>query len=113
MKKKINFYILDENISKKLNQSKIENDSKTKDATLKINKSVQPSSLNDKSTDVDQNELLKRQQQQFQNDPASYNGASRENYSWTQSIKDIDVRVKVRQSFNFYHSNLILFKCFC
>jgi hypothetical protein len=41
-------------------------------------------------------DTLKKQQKEFQNNPASYNGASRENYSWTQSIKDIDVTVKVR-----------------
>lgn len=40
------------------------------------------------------------EQEKFQKDPSSYNGANRENYSWTQSIKDIDIRVKVR-FFNF------------
>jgi len=44
-------------------------------------------------------ENLTKQQKIFQSNSASYNGAIRENYSWTQSIKDIDVQVKV-------HSNL-------
>lgn len=34
-------------------------------------------------------------QEKFQKDPSSYNGAIRENYTWTQSIKDVDIRVKV------------------
>jgi len=44
----------------------------------------------------DPNLDLKSKQELFQKDPASYNGAKRENYSWTQSIKDIDVRVKIK-----------------
>ncbi|XP_064478404.1 nudC domain-containing protein 3-like [Ornithodoros turicata] len=34
-------------------------------------------------------------QARFQSNPESYNGAIRDNYSWSQSIYDIDVRVKV------------------
>ena len=38
----------------------------------------------------------------YQANPESYNGAIRDNYSWSQSITDVDVRVKVG---NFVHSN--------
>ena len=38
---------------------------------------------------------LKKKQEIFQNNSSSYNGAIRDNYSWSQTIKDIDVRVKV------------------
>ncbi|KAH8037603.1 hypothetical protein HPB51_015037 [Rhipicephalus microplus] len=34
-------------------------------------------------------------QAKFQSHPESYNGAMRDNYCWSQSIHDIDVRVKV------------------
>ncbi len=43
-------------------------------------------------------EDLKRKQNVFQSDPDSFNGAQRENYSWTQSIKDIDVKIDVSLS---------------
>ncbi|XP_013393896.1 nudC domain-containing protein 3-like [Lingula anatina] len=36
-----------------------------------------------------------RMQKIFQSNPESYNGAIRDRYSWTQSITDLDVRVKV------------------
>jgi len=36
-----------------------------------------------------------RQQKKFQLNPESYNGAVRDNYSWSQSINDVDIRVKV------------------
>ncbi|RMZ99880.1 nudC domain-containing 3-like [Brachionus plicatilis] len=35
------------------------------------------------------------EQEKFQKDSCSYNGAVRDNYTWTQSIKDIDVRVPI------------------
>ena len=41
-----------------------------------------------------------RLQKVFQNNSESYNGAMRDNYSWSQSITDADVRVKVC---NIYH----------
>ncbi|XP_045213540.1 nudC domain-containing protein 3-like isoform X2 [Mercenaria mercenaria] len=47
-----------------------------------------------KSEEDDDPELT-RQQQKFQENPESYNGAVRENYSWAQSITDLDLRVKV------------------
>lgn len=40
-------------------------------------------------------EKLKREQELFQGNATSYNGAIRANYSWTQTIKDIDVHVKI------------------
>jgi hypothetical protein len=36
-----------------------------------------------------------REQRQFQARPDTYNGADRDHYSWTQTIADLDVRVKV------------------
>ncbi len=42
------------------------------------------------------NESKKELQNAFQSDPRSYNGAMRDKYAWTQSIKDIDVQVKVK-----------------
>ena len=36
-----------------------------------------------------------RQQKKFQLNPESYNGAVRDSYSWSQSITDVDVHVKV------------------
>ncbi|KAL3873504.1 hypothetical protein ACJMK2_036613 [Sinanodonta woodiana] len=38
---------------------------------------------------------LKKQQEYFQSRPDSYNGAVRDNYSWSQTITDVDVKVKV------------------
>lgn len=39
--------------------------------------------------------LCFRSQDQFQCDPDSYNGAVRENYSWSQDYTDLEVRVFV------------------
>lgn len=36
-----------------------------------------------------------RSQEQFQDNPDSYNGAVRENYSWSQDYTDVEVRVHV------------------
>ena len=41
--------------------------------------------------------MMCRLQKEFQANPESYNGAVRDNYSWSQSITDTDVRVKVSQ----------------
>ncbi len=35
------------------------------------------------------------EQKKFQSRPETYNGAERDLYSWTQTINDIDVRIKV------------------
>ena len=40
-----------------------------------------------------------RQQKKFQLNPESYNGAVRDNYSWSQSITDVDIRVTVCVTF--------------
>lgn len=36
-----------------------------------------------------------RSREKFQSDPDSYNGAVRENYSWSQDYTDVEVRVFV------------------
>lgn len=55
----------------------------------KINKD-----FSDKSIDS-QKEKLKKQQEVFQSNASSYNGAIRESYSWGQNINDIDIQVKL------------------
>ncbi len=40
-----------------------------------------------------------REQKRFQSRPETYNGAERDLYSWTQTITDIDVRIKVKLLF--------------
>jgi len=35
---------------------------------------------------------------EFQDNPDTYNGAARDNYSWGQTIKDLDLRIKVHPS---------------
>lgn len=39
--------------------------------------------------------LCFRRQENFQSNPDSYNGAVRENYSWSQDYMDVEVRVFV------------------
>lgn len=39
--------------------------------------------------------LFFRSQNRFQENPDSYNGAVRENYSWSQDYSDVEVRVFV------------------
>ena len=46
-----------------------------------------------------------RQQKKFQLNPESYNGAARDNYSWSQSITDVDVHVMV--GFTFSHNKSV------
>ncbi|XP_052266202.1 nudC domain-containing protein 3-like isoform X2 [Dreissena polymorpha] len=48
----------------------------------------------EKDDEAEDSELAK-QQAAFQANPESYNGAIRDNYSWSQSITDLDLRVKV------------------
>jgi len=46
--------------------------------------------------DLDQEDpKLKAQQKKFQTDSDSYNGANRDNYCWSQSILDVDIKIKV------------------
>jgi len=47
--------------------------------------------------------IVVRQQKKFQLSPESYNGAVRDNYSWSQSISDVDVHVMVYTSFSPYN----------
>lgn len=44
--------------------------------------------------------LFFRGQVKFQSDPDSYNGAVRENYSWSQDYSDVEVRVFVPKTVN-------------
>ena len=39
-----------------------------------------------------------RSQTQYQADPDSYNGATRENYSWSQDYTDVEIRVFVSKT---------------
>ena len=43
----------------------------------------------------DEDQELTRQQAIFQANSESYNGAIRDKYSWSQSIQDLDVHVKI------------------
>ena len=47
------------------------------------------------SSENEENNDLKKKQEYFQKCPESYNGAIREKYSWSQSIKDLDVKIRV------------------
>ncbi|XP_060063446.1 nudC domain-containing protein 3-like [Ylistrum balloti] len=47
------------------------------------------------SENKDEDPELTRQQQTFQANPASHNGAMRDNYSWSQTINDVDAQIKV------------------
>lgn len=83
----LNVYLTDENVEKPKEVKKSsESDLKKVE---KINKE-----FSDKSKDS-QVEKLKKQQEIFQGNASSYNGAIRENYSWGQNINDIDIQVKV------------------
>ena len=77
-------------MNKKSNKSELE----------QINKNIKP--------DDSQTEKLKKEQEIFQKNASSYNGAIRENYSWTQNINDIDIQVKV----NIYSSLSIVIQIF-
>lgn len=79
--------------STKLNENPIEivknSDKKELQKLEEINKEF----LN---TDTGSNkEKLKKQQEIFQKNPESYNGAMREKYSWTQTIKDVDIKINI------------------
>ncbi|OWF52731.1 NudC domain-containing protein 3 [Mizuhopecten yessoensis] len=62
----------------------------TEDASRVENK---PSDKN--SEKKDQDPELTKQQEKFQANPASHNGAMRDNYSWSQTINDVDAQIKV------------------
>lgn len=58
-------------------------------------------SVDDKQSDATtaaadgDNPELTVQQKKFQMNPESYNGAIRDNYSWSQSISDVDIHIRV------------------
>lgn len=64
-------------------------------STPSVPQSTLSASTKPNGSDLDSSLSLKKKQEVFQSNSASYNGAIRENYSWSQTIKDIDVRVKV------------------
>lgn len=74
--------------------------SKTKkvEEPLKTKKDLEPLKEPEVSTTDSKKEKLKKEQALFQKNAASYNGAIRENYAWTQSIKDIDIQVKINST---------------
>ena len=57
--------------------------------------SIDKKSVEQTESKPSREDFKKVKQDDFQSNPSSYNGAIRENYEWTQSIKDIDVRVKI------------------
>lgn len=92
-----------ENLKKRLLNSNQDLVSKVKDKTQKPQPLEAPKQ--EKCAKPKRSELVslpisdsKDEQEMFQKNPSSYNGAIRDNYSWTQSIKDIDVRVKINPS---------------
>ena len=46
--------------------------------------------------------LFRRAQKVYQANPESFNGAIRDTYSWSQSITDTDVQIKVNEK-SFFH----------
>ncbi|WAQ96656.1 NUDC3-like protein [Mya arenaria] len=68
--------------------------SDTQSTTAKAQASGDQSATKTDSKDTEDSHLTK-QQAEFQSNPDSYNGAVRDNYSWAQSITDLDVKVKV------------------
>jgi len=55
------------------------------------------SELHGKSSGMEETDL-KAQQEKFQSNPDSYNGAQRETYCWSQTILDIDVKIPVSKN---------------
>ncbi|KAK2192271.1 hypothetical protein NP493_35g02031 [Ridgeia piscesae] len=60
-----------------------------------VGKPEKHKSTSKSNEDSDGDLELKRQQAAFQANPESYNGAVRENYRWSQSISDVDIRIEV------------------
>ncbi|KAL5018936.1 hypothetical protein ScPMuIL_004658 [Solemya velum] len=73
--------------------AKGDGNSQTSPANKQIN-SASPEATTGASEEVEDPEITK-QQRVFQENPESYNGAIRDNYSWSQSITDLDIRVNV------------------
>ncbi|XP_060553201.1 nudC domain-containing protein 3-like [Ruditapes philippinarum] len=82
-----------QNNSNGANSDSINNEQK-REANKIDNLKSDPNQSKSKSEEDDDPELT-RQQQMFQNNPESYNGAVRDNYRWAQSITDLDLRVTV------------------
>ena len=78
------FILLDDEITKKIPKQAV---------SKKTNESL----VNSGAASTFQNECidLKKKQEIFQANSSSYNGAIRDKYSWSQTIKDLDVQVKV------------------
>jgi hypothetical protein len=85
-------------------QKSIEDIKKVEEKNVSVKKSIEeaippptptlpPSPINEGNND------LKKKQEYFQKCPESYNGAIRDKYSWSQSIKDLDVKIKVKSVF--------------
>ncbi|KAI1900927.1 hypothetical protein AGOR_G00054870 [Albula goreensis] len=63
--------------------------------TEPVGKELVPSSTGRQATPSSETALTDCGQAQFQADPDSYNGAVRDNYSWSQDYTDVEVRVFV------------------
>jgi hypothetical protein len=86
-------------------QKSIEDIKKVEEKKVSVKKSIEepipppptptihPPPINEGNND------LKKKQEYFQKCPESYNGAIRDKYSWSQSIKDLDVKIKVKSDF--------------
>lgn len=53
-----------------------------------------PGTSKSTKTEEEDPELVAKQKV-FQSNPESYNGAIRDNYTWSQSITDVDIRIKI------------------
>lgn len=53
-----------------------------------------PGTSKSSKTEEEDPELVAKQKV-FQSNPESYNGAIRDNYTWSQSITDVDIRIKI------------------
>ena len=64
----------------------------TQEPVANVDKTGKPE---DKKTDKDDDPELTRLQKIYQANPDSYNGAIRDNYSWSQEMHEVDVRVRL------------------
>ncbi|CAF0845380.1 unnamed protein product, partial [Didymodactylos carnosus] len=62
------------------------------------NENVTMKEAEEKNQSDDDKDETKQEQKEFQDRPDCYNGADRDLYTWTQTIKDLDVRIKVPKS---------------
>ncbi|KAL4240886.1 protein localization to pericentriolar material [Mactra antiquata] len=82
-------------LSDKNNSVKSNNKSDVNSKNTEVSVSKEDTNKTENLSKDDTEDEEKRQQRKFQENPESYNGAVRDNYSWSQSITDLDVRVKV------------------